>query len=87
MFESGNGGCRKSEKKLAMQKLQYVENENKHIFTNTYKTIISIKKEQLAMIGIFHIENQCLIVKSKKNVFLPYRQVAQGSKISFVIKT
>ena len=55
-FKSGYRGSTKLDKNLVIHKLQYFENENKHIFPKTYKTITSIKKEQLSTIDIFHID-------------------------------
>ena len=94
MFEFGNGGSRKFDKNLVINKLPYFENENKNTFPNTYKTITSIKKEQISIIDIFHIDifsqhlynplrNLSLAMSSKTKVVIREKQVYtnQGSHL------
>ena len=82
MFEFGNGGSRKFDKNVVIHKLPYFENENKHIFPNTYKTLASIKKEQISMIGIFHID----IFSQQLDKFLRNLSLALSPKTKVVIR-
>ena len=94
MFEFGNGGSRKFDKNLVINKLPYFGNENKNTFPNTYKTITSIKKEEISIIDIFHIDifsqhldnplrNLSLAMSSKTKVVIREKHVYtnQGSHL------